>query len=164
MIHHVSVGVNDVEKAAEFYDPVLAVLGYKRVAEYLPHAIGYGQSHPEFWIQLPHDGNAATVGNGTHIGFAARSKKDVHKFHETAIANGGKNNGDPGPRPDYGPEYYGTFVFDRDGNKIEATLQSQPLNKAPNRTAKKKASPAIRGPAKKSKRPAKVKRKKARRK
>ena len=62
MLHHVSVGVRDVERAGKFYDPVLKTLGYKRVVEYLPHAIGYGESsdRPVFWIGLPHDQNAAT--------------------------------------------------------------------------------------------------------
>ncbi|HVZ69944.1 MAG TPA: VOC family protein [Rhizomicrobium sp.] len=163
MLHHVSVGVLNVERAAKFYDPVLGALGYKRIMEFLPYAIGYGETRPEFWVQLPHNQNPASVGNGTHVGFIARSKNAVHKFHEAALANGGSNNGEPGPRPDYGPDYYGAFVFDLDGNKLEATLYSQPTVKASKAMTKKRA---VKRAAKKTKRSAKKtikKKKKARR-
>ena len=124
MLHHVSVGVSDVARAAKFYDPVLKALGYKRVVEFLPHAIAYGKNekHPAFWIQVPHDQKAPSAGNGTHVGFMAGSKEAVEAFHAEALKAGGSNNGEPGPRADYGPEYYGAFIYDLDGNKIEATL------------------------------------------
>lgn len=146
MLHHVSVGVTDVARAAKFYDAVLGALGYKRVMEFLPHAIAYGESksHPEFWIQLPANQSAATAGNGTHVGFSAKSKGQVNKFHEAALKQGGSNNGEPGPRPDYGPDYYGAFIYDLDGNKIEATLhpastQTQAAKKSVKKTTKKQA-------------------------
>ena len=142
MLHHVSVGVSDVERAAKFYDPVMAALGYKRVMEFLPYAIGYGDTHPAFWVQLPHDRNAASVGNGVHVGFSARSKEAVLKFHEEALKAGGSNNGEPGPRPDYGPDYYGAFVYDLDGNKIEATLHPQENGKAARKAARAAAGGA----------------------
>lgn len=156
MLHHVSVGVSDVARAAKFYDAVLRTLGYKRVMEFLPYALAYGEDHPEFWIQLPHDQRPMSVGNGVHLGFIARTKDQVHKFHAAALANGGSNNGEPGPRPDYGPDYYGAFVYDLDGNKIEATLHA---------VAKPKAKAAARKPTKKAKKkPAKkAKKKKSRR-
>ena len=158
MIHHVSVGVIDVERAAKFYDAALAALGYKRVAQYLPYAIAYGTTAPTFWIQLPHNQQAATVGNGVHVGFAAKTKNAVHKFHEAALANGGRDDGAPGGRDMYGPDYYGAFVFDLDGNKLEATLHAEPAAKA---AAKPKAkAKAAKKPAKKaSKKPAKKKKK-----
>jgi len=158
MLHHVSVGVADVERAAKFYDAVLATLGFKRVADYSPHAIGYGESYPEFWIGPPHDGKAASAGNGTHLGFSARTKAQVLKFHAVALAQGASNNGEPGPRPDYGPDYYGAFVYDLDGNKIEATLHPRPAaaakakapaKKAVKKTAKKAAKKAVKKKAKK---------------
>jgi len=139
MLHHVSVGVADVTRAATFYDAVLKTLGYKRLAEYLPYAVAYGEDHPEFWIGLPHDQRPMSVGNGVHLGFSARSKDQVHKFHAAALAQGGSNNGEPGPRPDYGPDYYGAFVYDLDGNKIEATLHAAPKAQAAKRPAKKTA-------------------------
>jgi catechol 2,3-dioxygenase-like lactoylglutathione lyase family enzyme len=151
MLHHVSVGVRDVARAATFYDPVLAALGYKRVADYSPGAIGYGErdGQPQFWIGLPHDKGAASVGNGTHVGFIARSKKAVMAFHEAALKAGGSNNGEPGPRPDYGPAYYGAFIYDLDGNKIEATLlestSSGPAEKKAARKAARRASRATGG-------------------
>src|SRR5580698_4113902 len=113
MLHHVSVGVTDVVRAAAFYDEVLGALGYKRTAQYLPYAIAYGQEGTSsFWIQLPHDQRAPSAGNGSHIGFSARSRQAVDAFHRAALAHGGTDDGEPGPRPDYGPEYYGAFVRD----------------------------------------------------
>jgi len=127
MLHHVSVGVTNFDRAAKFYDAVLATLGYKRVADFSPHAIGYGTDRPEFWVGAPHDQKPMSVGNGTHLGFIARTKAQVHKFHEVALKVGGSNNGEPGPRPDYGPDYYGAFIYDLDGNKIEAALLATPV-------------------------------------
>ncbi len=145
MLHHVSVGVTDVVRAAEFYDEVLGALGYKRTAQYLPYAIAYGEGVSEFWIQLPHDRGEARPGNGCHVSFAARSKAAIDAFHRAALANGGADEGEPGPRPDYGPDYYGAFVRDADGNKVEATLHHEPKKartKAPRAKAKAKARPA----------------------
>lgn len=160
MLHHVSVGVTDFDRAAKFYDAVLATLGFKRVADFAPHAIGYGTDRPEFWIGHPHDQKPMSAGNGTHLGFIARTKAQVHKFHEVALREGGSNNGEPGPRPDYGPDYYGAFIYDLDGNKLEAALLATPVPQA--QTAKrstakkaKKTAPkkraAKKAPAKKAK-------------
>lgn len=140
MLHHVSVGVTDFARAAKFYDAVLAALGFKRVADFSPHAIGYGTDRAEFWIGAPHDQRPMSAGNGSHLGFIARSKAQVHKFHEVALKEGGSNNGEPGPRPDYGPDYYGAFIYDLDGNKIEAALLATPIVKT--QAAKKPAKKA----------------------
>ncbi len=152
MLHHVSVGVTDVARAAKFYDAVLGTLGYKRVMEFLPYALAYGEDHPEFWIQLPHDQKPMSIGNGVHLGFTARTKNQVIKFHAAALAHGGSNNGEPGPRPDYGPDYYGAFVYDLDGNKIEATLHAAPKVKAQaaKKSAKKTSKKVARKPTKKA--------------
>ena len=91
--------------------------------------------------------------------FVARTKAHVNKFHEVALAHGGSNNGEPGPRPDYGPEYYGAFVFDLDGNKLEATLTPQP-KKAP-KAKKAKAATAKKSVKKSAKKSAKKAQKKA---
>jgi catechol 2,3-dioxygenase-like lactoylglutathione lyase family enzyme len=149
MLHHVSVGVRDVERAGRFYDAALGALGYKRTAEYLPYAIAYGVTAPAFWIQLPHNQQAPNPGNGAHIGFSARDKDAVHTFYEAALAHGGRDGGEPGPREMYGPDYYGAFVFDLDGNKVEATLhaeafvatrpaKSKRTQRAPKRVARKR--------------------------
>jgi catechol 2,3-dioxygenase-like lactoylglutathione lyase family enzyme len=87
-----------------------------------PGAIAWGKQFPEFWLQTPIDGEAATVGNGTHIGFMASSKEAVNAFHAAAVASGAKDDGAPGPRADYGAPYYGCFVRDPDGHKVEAAF------------------------------------------
>ncbi len=160
MLHHVSVGVRDVERAAKFYDAVLAALGYRRVMEFLPYAVGYGDQHPSFWVQLPHDQKEASVGNGTHISFIARSKDAVHRFYGEAIAKGGADGGEPGPRPLYSADYYGAFVFDLDGNKLEATLMPAPRAKAKKKTKTKakRAKKIARKTAPKAKKRRKAKR------
>ncbi len=140
MLHHVSVGSRDVARAVAFYDRVLKPLGYKRVMEFMPYGVGYGAGKPEFWVQTPADQREATVGNGVHISFAAPNKRAVDAFHAAAIAGGGKNEGAPGPRPDYGPDYYGAFCRDLDGNKIEAVVVAV----AEKAAAKKAATPASR--------------------
>jgi catechol 2,3-dioxygenase-like lactoylglutathione lyase family enzyme len=169
MLHHVSVGVTDVVRAAAFYDEVLGALGYKRTAQYLPYAIAYGEGTSSFWIQLPHDQRAPSSGNGSHVGFSARTRQAVDEFHRAALAHGGADEGEPGPRPDYGPDYYGAFVRDPFGNKIEATLHPEPKaarSKTPAGNAKSKAKPAAKRkktakPAKRAAKPAQ--RKKAKR-
>jgi catechol 2,3-dioxygenase-like lactoylglutathione lyase family enzyme len=156
MLHHVSVGVGDVARAAQFYDRVLGALGYKRVMEFLPYAVGYGAAAPEFWVQLPHDQRAASVGNGQHVGFTAASEAVIRAFHRAALEAGGTDDGAPGPRPDYGPEYFGAFVRDLDGNKIEAVL----VRLTAAGVAKKKSSKKARkkGAAKKAKKASGAKR------
>ncbi len=154
MLHHVSVGVKDVARAAKFYDPVLKALGYKRVLDFSPGAIAYGESkdRPEFWIGKPHDGGVPSAGNGAHLGFIAKTKAAVNKFHDEALKAGGSNGGEPGPRPDYGFAYYGAFIYDLDGNKIEATYLSAPIPpkaKAAKKPARKAKKAAKKAPAKK---------------
>jgi len=121
MIHHLSIGVNDIESAAEFYDNVLATVGAKRVADY-GYAVAYGKVLPEFWVQKPFNGGAPSVGNGTHIAFVANSKDEVRAFHRAALNAGATDDGKPGPREGYPPAYFGCFVRDLDGHKIEATF------------------------------------------
>ena len=126
ILSHVSVGTNHFEKAVAFYDKVLPTLGCKRIMEH-PGAVAYGKLYPEFWVQIPIDGQPASIGNGTHIGFIAPTKEAVHAFHEAALAAGGVDNGAPGPRPDYGDPYYGCFVLDPDGHKVEASFWDEEL-------------------------------------
>lgn len=119
MMSHVSIGTNDFDRALAFYDNVFATLDCKRVMEH-PGAVAYGKVYPEFWVQTPIDGYPASVGNGTHFGFIAATRQAVHAFHEAALAAGGSDIGAPGPRPHYGDAYYGCFVRDPDGHKVEA--------------------------------------------
>jgi catechol 2,3-dioxygenase-like lactoylglutathione lyase family enzyme len=122
LVAHVSAGSRDMHKSAAFYDPVLKTLGAVRAMDYMPYAIGYGRAkdEAEFWIQLPNDQKPAGAGNGVHFCFSAPSRKAVDEFHKTALKHGGTDAGPPGLRPDYSPAYYAAFVFDPDGNKLEA--------------------------------------------
>lgn len=125
LISHISIGTNDLDRALLFYDKVLATLGCRRIMEH-PGAVAYGKVYPEFWVQTPIDGYPASVGNGTHVGFVAATIEAVQAFHEAALAAGGADNGPPGKRPHYGDSYYGCFVRDPDGHKIEATFWDMP--------------------------------------
>jgi catechol 2,3-dioxygenase-like lactoylglutathione lyase family enzyme len=121
VMSHVSLGTNNVPRAIAFYDAVLATLQIKcLMAE--GWGAGYGRKFPEFWIQAPHDGGRANVGNGVHVAFLANSVDEVRAFHATAIEMGGKDDGAPGLRKEYSENYYAAFVRDPDGNKIEAML------------------------------------------
>jgi catechol 2,3-dioxygenase-like lactoylglutathione lyase family enzyme len=119
ILSHISIGTNNFDAAIAFYDKVLPTLGCKRLEEF-PDAVAYGKLFPEFWVQSPFDGQPASVGNGTHVGFIAPTKEAVHAFYDAAIAAGATDDGPPGPRPDYGDPYYGCYVRDLDGHKIEA--------------------------------------------
>jgi catechol 2,3-dioxygenase-like lactoylglutathione lyase family enzyme len=125
-ISHVSLGTNDFEKAKAFYLAVLPVLGIS-VKEEFPGAIAFGRTYPEFWLQKPYDQNAASSGNGTHVGFMAETRENVDAFFKAAIAAGATTDGDPGHRHEYGEPYYGCFVRDLDGHKIEATYWDMEL-------------------------------------
>ena len=126
ILSHISIGTNNFERAVGFYDKVLPTLGCKRIMEH-PGAVAYGKQFPEFWVQIPIDGKSATTGNGTHLGFIAPTKGAVHAFHEAALAAGGEDDGAPGPRPLYGEPYYGCFVRDLDGHKVEAAFWDMKL-------------------------------------
>jgi catechol 2,3-dioxygenase-like lactoylglutathione lyase family enzyme len=121
VLSHVSLGTNDYPRAKAFYDQVLATLQIQCVMDFEGGA-GYGRQFPEFWIQRPYDGNAASVGNGVHISFLANSIDEVKAFHQKALELGGKDDGPPDYRKEYSDNYYAAFVRDLDGNKIEAML------------------------------------------
>ncbi len=121
IMHHVSIGVTDHAASVAFYEKVLGTIGAKKVFDF-PNAVAFGKQFPEFWVQLPGDGQAAGTANGTHFAFIAPSKEAVQAFYDTALEAGGSGDGEPGPRPDYGPDYYGCFVRDLDGHKIEAAI------------------------------------------
>lgn len=116
---------------------MLPTLGCKRLVEH-PGAIrashrqanAYGKQYPEFWVGTTFDGQPATVGNGTHIGFIAPSKEAVHAFYEAALVAGGKDDGAPGERH-YHPGYYAAFLLDPDGNNIEAVYHGAAERSAP---------------------------------
>ncbi|HVV34724.1 MAG TPA: VOC family protein [Vitreimonas sp.] len=124
-IDHVSVGVSNMQRSKAFYDAALGPLGMKPVYPVEINGklvgVGYGVGDSaSFWIQLPINGQAATMGNGVHIAFRAESRSAVDAFFLAALDKGGIEDGRPGLRTEYSPDYYGAFVRDPDGNKIEA--------------------------------------------
>lgn len=88
-----------------------------------PGAAAYGRAFPEFWLQLPHDGGTAAVGNGSHFNSLATSRAQADASYAKALALGGQGDGAPGNRAHYGPQYYGAFARDLDGHKIEAMFR-----------------------------------------
>ena len=122
MIDHLGINVSDFEKSKSFYDKAMAPLGasllYMVPQEYTDGAKvgGYGRDRPVFWLSDSTDKPRSTQ----HVAFTARSRAEVDAFHASALAAGGTDNGGPGLRPHYHPNYYGAFVFDPDGNNVEA--------------------------------------------
>jgi catechol 2,3-dioxygenase-like lactoylglutathione lyase family enzyme len=119
MFSHVTVGSNDIPKAKAFYDGVGKALGLDRMAEY-PNAIAYGRAggRPQLWILNPADKKAATVGNGITIGLEASDRPAVDAAYKAGMSSGGKDEGAPGLRTHYHPNYYGAYLRDPDGNKV----------------------------------------------
>lgn len=119
MIHHVSVGTNDLRRAKAFYDPLMSLIGF-RLLKLSDKAAHYGAADIAFSIETPVAGLPAMAGNGVHIAFQAPDRETVRRFHASALANGGADEGAPGIRENYNANYYAAFVRDLDGNKIEA--------------------------------------------
>ncbi|WP_140634112.1 VOC family protein [Methylibium rhizosphaerae] len=123
MLHHISFAVADLEASGAFYDAALGSLGYRRVFED-DTAIGYGVEDGEDQFCLKLRSPAVAPGPGFHLAFAAPSRVAVDRFHACALALGGRDNGMPGLRPDYGPNYYAAFLVDPDGHHIEAVTKA----------------------------------------
>src|SRR5215467_12608032 len=119
MIDHISIGVADLDRAARFYEPVLAALGLARLVS-RPATIGFGKSYSVFWLNLRVGMTKIPHESGTHICLRARTTGDVDAFHAAALAAGGLSDGAPGLRPHDRVKYYAAFVVDPDGNRIEA--------------------------------------------
>lgn len=123
-VDHISIPVSDFERSAAFYDAVLATLGLRRRKQ-RDGAIGWGPDDvlpPIFWIHARAPGHA-TAGVGLHISFRAKDREEVDAFHATGLQWGGIDAGAPGPRPQYTAGFYGCFVLDLDGFKIEAVVR-----------------------------------------
>jgi catechol 2,3-dioxygenase-like lactoylglutathione lyase family enzyme len=123
MLHHISIGVRELDLAGRFYDAALGALGFRRVFED-ETAIGYGLVDGEDLLCLKLRENAQPPGDGFHLAFAAPSRTAVRAFHRDALKVGGRDNGAPGLRPDYGQHYYAAFLIDPDGHRIEATINA----------------------------------------
>lgn len=124
MFSHIILGARDLSLLTAFYDKVLMPLGLTRVDE--PSDGGPdgamwvmpGSRWPQFFVQLPFNGLPATWGNGTQVSFAAPSPAAVDAAWQAATENGGFDEGKPGLRPNYAPDYYGAYFRDPEGNKI----------------------------------------------
>jgi catechol 2,3-dioxygenase-like lactoylglutathione lyase family enzyme len=122
MIDHVSIGVRDLARSRRFYDAALAALGYscRSPGE---TSLGYGRDREELWVLASQSPVVADKGSGLHLCFKADGREAVDAFHAAALKTGGKDNGGPGLRKDYGPGYYAAFVVDPDGYRLEAHAQ-----------------------------------------
>ena len=122
MIDHVSIGVRDIAKSKRFYDAALKPLGYACLSE-SEGSLGYGRGGVTLWISAAEHPVPSDMKSGLHFCFAAPTDKSVDAFHTAALVAGGRDNGKPGLRADYGPGYYAAFVVDPDGYRIEAHCQ-----------------------------------------
>ena len=118
MIGYVTVGTNDLERAAKFYDALAAEMGTARMMEF-DSFIAWGTAGGGAGIAAtkPFDGNAASVGNGVMVAFEAKDNDQVQRLYDIALANGGSDEGAPGPR---GEGFYAGYFRDPDGNKLNA--------------------------------------------
>ena len=120
MFSHITLGSNDLARSRVFYDAVMKALGHSLLFE-MPQGFAYGEATgPKVFIVPPFDGKEARAGNGVHAAFLVDARAKVDAFHAAALSHGGSDEGKPGLRPHYHPNYYGAYVRDPDGNKIQA--------------------------------------------
>jgi len=120
MFSHVTLGTQDLNRARQFYEPVMATLGLSSPFA-LPGTLIFGALiGPKIFILSPFDGQAASVGNGSHVALAPPDRAAVDAFHSAALAHSGSDEGAPGLGPQYHPHYYAAYVSDPDGNKVQA--------------------------------------------
>jgi catechol 2,3-dioxygenase-like lactoylglutathione lyase family enzyme len=119
MLDHVSIGVRDINRSRRFYDAALEPLGYSCRSPG-DKSLGYGRDREELWLLAVKRPVPADEASGLHLCFEANDRAAVDAFHKAALKAGGKDNGKPGLRADYGPDYYAAFVVDPDGYRIEA--------------------------------------------
>jgi catechol 2,3-dioxygenase-like lactoylglutathione lyase family enzyme len=119
MYHHIGLRVKDLERAARFYEALLAPLGHVAGARDKTSA-GFGPAQsPALWLHLD------AKGGGCHVAFKAQSRAAVDRFHAAGLKAGGRDNGAPGLRVDYAPTYYAAFILDADGNNVEAVCMAK---------------------------------------
>ena len=123
MFSYICLGTGDIARARAFRDAMLAPLGQTRVAGYddaTSSAWGRVDPGPHLWVTEPFDGQPAGVGNGTMVSFLAQDRAAVDAFHAAGVAHGGRNEGAPALRPQYGTGFYAGYLRDPDGNKLNA--------------------------------------------
>jgi catechol 2,3-dioxygenase-like lactoylglutathione lyase family enzyme len=128
MIDHMGIPVSDIRRSRAFYEAALGALDMTVNMEIVPEKTGDGSTalafgadgEKIFWI-----GDGDKIGSGLHVAFKANRREQVDRFHEAALKAGGRDNGKPGPRPNYGPNYYAAFVYDPDGANIEAVCYAE---------------------------------------
>jgi catechol 2,3-dioxygenase-like lactoylglutathione lyase family enzyme len=119
MINHVSIGVRDLARTKRFYEAALQPLGYRCLSE-AGGGLGFGRDAVAFSVSVVERPVAADKDSGLHFCFNAPTRSSVHAFHAAALGAGGRDNGKPGVRTEYDPDYYAAFVIDPDGYRIEA--------------------------------------------
>jgi catechol 2,3-dioxygenase-like lactoylglutathione lyase family enzyme len=129
MLDHVSLGVTNLERSRQFYDAVLRPLGIVRTVDFgngrgSDYGMMAGQLGVEFTITIEPD---VAPSRGMHLCFRAPDRAAVQAFHAAALAAGGRDDGTPGPRPLYHPDYFAAFVLDLDGHRIEAVCHAPQL-------------------------------------
>jgi catechol 2,3-dioxygenase-like lactoylglutathione lyase family enzyme len=119
MINHISIGVRDLARAKRFYDAALKPLGYTCLSD-SPGSLGYGRESVALWVGTAEHPVPPDPQSGLHVCLDAPTRKGVDQFHAAALKSGGRDNGKPGLRADYGANYYAAFVVDPDGYRLEA--------------------------------------------
>lgn len=116
---YITLGSNDLERSRRYYDPVMEALGTKSAFEY--EGMTFAYKFPDgfmVWVTKPQNGEAASCGNGHTAGLFTATTEAVDAAHAAALASGGSDEGAPGPRPLYGPDFYGAYARDPEGNKM----------------------------------------------
>jgi catechol 2,3-dioxygenase-like lactoylglutathione lyase family enzyme len=122
-VSYLMIGSNDLGRSRQFYDAVMPHIGGTPGHDYPGITFSYQFADGvQIWIAKPYDKGPASAANGSMPGFGCASKAAVDAAHAAALAHGGSNEGDPGPRPLYGPDFYGAYVRDPDGNKMSFVL------------------------------------------
>jgi catechol 2,3-dioxygenase-like lactoylglutathione lyase family enzyme len=119
MIDHISIGVSDIVRTKRFYDAALEPLGYALLGEG-EDSLGYGKQAVQLWATVARRPVKPDIESGLHLCFVAPTRQSVDAFYKAALAAGGQDNGEPGLRENYGPDYYAAFAIDPDGYRIEA--------------------------------------------
>jgi catechol 2,3-dioxygenase-like lactoylglutathione lyase family enzyme len=123
MFDHITITSENYIKMISFYEKTLSVLGVVKQVEYAGEVVGFGRERTIFWIGISNEKHLKTT--NLHLSFIAESKYEVDMFYKTAIENGATDNVKPGYRNDYHTGYYACFVFDLDGNNLEAVFREK---------------------------------------